>query len=118
MHLPQIRRELRLLIAAVGHILMRRSHLPPRLDGAAGCRFHQGAGHSAPLTAHLLIEHQTPQFPLELGDLVRLGCGNGGQQPLRRIQRPVRIVAGEALLMRSLVAPIPQFGNDAALGVV
>ena len=116
MHLPEIRRELGLLIAPAGHVPMGRDHLPPRLQRRAAGRLHQGAGRPPLLAAHLLVEHQPPQLQLDLGNCIRFAGGNRGEQPLRRIQRPVRIVAHEALLMRPLVAPIPQFGDQAAFG--
>ena len=116
MHLPQIRGELRLLVAAARHVPVRGRDIAPSLQRGTAARLHRRAGRAPFFAAHLLIQHQPSQLALDLGDFVRLRRRYRGEEAFRRIQRPVRIVAGETLLMRPLIAPIPQFRNEAALG--
>ena len=93
MHLPEVRRELGLLVAAAGHILVRRDHLPPGLEMARGRAFDSGASALALFMAHLLVENQASELHLHLADLVGLGCGNSGKKPHHGVQGPVRVVA-------------------------
>ena len=115
MHLPQVRGELRLLVAAAGNIGMRRHHLAPRLEPTVAHRLDKTAGRPAPFAAYLLVEHPAAQLHLHRGDLCRLGRRHRGQQPLGRVEGAVGVVAGEGLLVRPLVAPTAQLGNQAAL---
>ena len=121
MHLPEIRRELRLLVAPARDVLMGCGHHAPGCERPAPAsvrcrRFDERAGRPAPLAAHLLVEHQPAQLHLDLRDLAGLRRRDRGEQPLRRIQRPVRVVAGEPLLVRPLVAPGAKLRHQAAFG--
>ena len=117
MHLPQIGGELGLLVAAAGHVLVRRHHLAPGLEAAGHAAFDGGAGALALLAAHLLVEAHAQQFHLHLLDLVGLRGGDRRQQAPGGVERAVGVVAGERLLMRPLVAHVAQFADQAALGV-
>ena len=121
MHLPEVRRELRLPVAPARNVPVRRGHLPPGCERAAPAslrcrRFDERAGRPASLAAHLLVEHQPAKLHLALRDLSRLRRGDRGEQPLHRIQRPVRVIAGEPLLVRPLVAPGAKLRHQAAFG--
>ena len=61
-HLPQIGRELRLLVAAARHVGVRRHHLAPGLERARGRRLDQRAAGLALLAAHLLVEDEPAQL--------------------------------------------------------
>ncbi len=95
MHLPEIGGELGLLVAAAGHVLVRRDHLAPGLEVGRDGALDGGAGGLALLAAHLLVEAQAQQLHLHLLDLVGLGRRDGGQQPPRRVERAIGVVAGE-----------------------
>ena len=117
MHLPQVGGELRLLIAAAGHVGVRGHHLAPGLEPTGAHRLDKPAYSPALLPTHLLVEHPPAQLQLHLCGLGRLGSGNRGEKTLRGVKGAVGIVAGEALLVRPLVAPFTQLGNQAALCV-
>ena len=117
MHLPQVRGELRLLVAAAGHVGVRGHHLAPGLEPAGAHRLDKPAYAPALLPTHLLVEHSPAQLQLHLCGLGRLGSGNRGEKTLRGVKGAVGVVAGEALLVRPLVAPFTQLGNQAALCV-
>ena len=116
MHLPEVGGELGLLVAAAGHVAMGRHHLAPRLEAARDLALDGRAGAPALFAAHLLVEAQAQQLHLHLVDLVGLGCGDGGEQAGRGVERPVGVVAGERLLVRPFVARLAQLTDDAALG--
>ena len=116
MHLPEVGGELGLLVAAAGHILVRRHHLAPGLEVARRRALDGGAGALALFAAHLLVEAQAQELRLHLLDLVGLRRRDGGQQPPRRVERAVGVVAGEGLLVRPFVAVVAQFADQAALG--
>ena len=65
--------------------------------------------------SHLLVEAQAQKLHLHLLDLVRLRRRDGGEEPPRRVERAVGVVAGECLLVRPLVAQVAQFAYEAAL---
>ena len=117
MHLPQIRRELRLLIPAGGHVGVRHNHLSPRFQSACAGGFNERAHRPAFFSPHLFIHHQAAKLHLHAVDLVRLRRRDRREQPLCRVEGPVRIVAGKVVLVRPLVAPIAQFRDKATLGV-
>jgi hypothetical protein len=94
-HLPQIGGELGLLITAAGHVLVRRHHFAPGLEVGRTRAFDDRAGALALFGSHLLIEAQAQKLHLHFLDLIRLGGGYGGQEPPRRIERTVGVVAGE-----------------------
>jgi hypothetical protein len=79
MHLPEVRRELRLLVPPTGHVLMG---LTPGLEHTGDLALDGGSRRSsAPVTA-LLLEDEAAQFHLPLRDLVGLRCRDGCQEPL------------------------------------
>ena len=86
-HLPEVGGELGLLVAAAGHVAMGRHHLAPRLEAARDLALDGRARALALFAAHLLVEAQAQQLQLHLFDVVRLGRGNGREQPGRRIER-------------------------------
>jgi hypothetical protein len=116
MHLPEIGRKLGLLIETAGDIPVRRHDLAPGLQQAGRRALDRDAGRLALLTAHLLVEAQAQQFHLDSLDLVGLRRRHGGQQPSGRIQRPIRVVARERLLVRPLVPMVAEFREEAPFG--
>ncbi len=92
-HLPQVRGELRLLVAPARHVGVRRNHLAPWLEGAGRRRLDQGAPGFALLAAHLLVVDKPPQFLLHLADVAGLRRRDGGQETVHGIQRAIRVVA-------------------------
>ena len=114
-HLPEVGGELRLLVPAARHVPVRRDHLAPRLQG--GGRAGEGqAGLPAPFAARLLVEAGAQQLHLELLDVGRLRRRHRRQQPVRRVERAVGVVAGERLLVRPGVPVAAQLADEAALG--
>ena len=114
-HLPEIRRALRMLVAAARHVPVWRYHLAPRLQGL-GRTPDRESDPLAPLTARLLVEAHAQQLQLELVDFRRLRRRHRRQEPTRRVQGAVRVVAGEEFLMRSAVAVASHLTDEAALG--
>ena len=104
MNLPEIGRELGLLVAAAGHVLVRGHDLAPRLQASGRLALDGGPGALPLFAPHLLVEDQPAQFHFHLVDFVRLRGGNGRQKPRNGIERAVGIIAGEWLLMRPAVA--------------
>ncbi len=116
MHLPEVRRELGLLVPAARHVPVRRHHLAPRLEVARRCALDGRARTLALLAAYLLVEAQAQQLGLHLLDLVGLRRRDSGEQPPRRVECAIGVVAGEGLLVRPLVAVVAQLAEEAALG--
>ena len=114
-NLPQIGGELGLLVAAAGHIPMRRDDLPPRFQRRRRGALDRAPGLPAPRAARLLVEAHAQQFHLEAFEVLRLGGRHRGQEPGGGIQRPIGIVAGKALLMRPAIAVAAQLADQAAL---
>ena len=112
--LPEVGGELGLLVAAAGHVLVRRHHLAPRFQGS-GRALDGETGLLAPYPACLLVEAHAQQLHLELLDIGGLGRRDGRQQAVRGIERPVGVVAGEGLLMRPAVPMAAQLADEAAL---
>ena len=119
MGLPQVGGEFRLLVSPARHILVRRYDFSPWLERSpGGGGFDQGAPRLAFFGAHLFVVDRAPQFFLHALDFVRLlRGGDGGEEPDRRIQHAIRIVAGERPLMRPSVAPFEQLRNHASFGM-
>ena len=115
-HLPEIGGELGLLVAAAGHVLVRRHHFAPGLEVTRRRALDRRAGALALFASHLLVEAQAQELHLHLLDLVGLRRRDGGQQPPGRVERAVGVVAGEGLLVRPLVAMVAQLADQAALG--
>ena len=115
-HLPEVGRELGLLVSAARHVLVGGHDLPPRLQARGGCALDRQAGLSAPFASRLLVEAHPQQLHLDLLELVGLRRRDRGQQPADRIQDAIGIVAGESLLVRPPVAVPAQLTDEAALG--
>ena len=116
-HLPEVRRELGLLVAATRHVPVRADHLPPGLEVGRGLALDGGPGALPLLAAHLLVEAQAQQLHLHLLDLVRLRCRDGGQEPAGRVEGAVGVVGGEGLLVRPAVAHVAQLAHERPLGL-
>src|SRR5262249_16868229 len=116
MHLPEVGSEFGLLVASAGNVLVRGHDFPPGLEMARGGALDRRAGSLAFLATHLFVEAQAQQLHLHLLYLMGLRRRDGGQQPIRGIQRTVGVVARETLLVRPLVAVVTQFAQEAALG--
>ena len=116
MDLPQVCGELGLLVAAAGHVPMWVYDFAPGLQAAGGLAFDGSARAAAALAARLLLEDQTAQLHLHAIDLVCLRRGDGRQQTGNRVEGAVGVVAGEAVLVRPLVALVADFADEAALG--
>ena len=71
-HLPEVGRELGLLVAAARHVRVRRDDLAPGLERAGRRRLDQRAARLALLAAHLLVEGEPAQLHLHLADFVGL----------------------------------------------
>ena len=112
-HLPEVGRELGLLVPAARDVLVGRDDLPPRLEAGCGGAFDGGPRPSAPLPARLLVEAHPQQLHLEPLELVRLRRRYRGEEPAHRVQCPVGVVAGEALLVGPLVAVATQLPDEA-----
>jgi len=106
-HLPQVRGEFRLLIAAARHVRVGRRHLAPGFQRAACRRLDERTAQFLFLVTPLLVKHLAAQIQLDTAHLFGLRRRHGREQPLRRIQGAVRVVAGKGFLMRPLVAPVP-----------
>ena len=115
-NLPQVRGELRLLVAAAGHVGVRGHHLAPGLESPVAYRLDKPAYCPTLLPAHLLVEHPPAQLQLHLCGLGRLGGGNRGEKTFHGVEGAVGVVAGEALLVSPLVAPVAKLIYQAALG--
>ena len=116
MHLPQVRRELGLLVPAARHVLVGGHDLAPRFQARGGRALDRQAGLSAPFASRLFVEAHAQQLHLDLLELVGLRCRDRGQQPANRIQGAIGIVAGESLLVRPPVAVPAQLADEAAFG--
>ena len=114
MHLPEVGRELGLLVASARYVLVGRDDLPPRLQADHGGAFNGDARLPAPLPARLLVEAHAQQLHLEPLELVGLRRRDRGEEPAHRVQRPIGVVAGEALLVGPPVAVAPQLADEAA----
>ena len=71
--LPEVSRELGLLILAAGHVLMRTYHLPPRWKPTCRLVVRQRGGGAAPLGAGLFVETQPEQFHFHCFNVASLG---------------------------------------------
>ena len=115
--LVEICRELGLLVSAAGHVLVRVDDLPPRLEAAGDRALDSRASDLALLAAHLLVEDKAAKLHLHLADFIGLGRGHRSQQPSHRVECPIRVVTGEHLLVRPLVALVTDLVDQAAFGI-
>ena len=96
---------------------MRRDDLAPRTEGVGSRRRNERAAGLPLLRACLLIDHEPPQFATHLRDGVRLRRGNRGEEARGGVERALGVIAGEAFLVRPLVAPVQQLADQRTLGV-
>ena len=102
-------------VPAAGDVLVRRHHLAPRLQGH-GRALDGEAGLLAAFAARLLVVADAQQLHLELLDVGGLWSRDGGQQPVRGVERAVGVVSGEGLLMGPVVSVVAQLADEVALG--
>ena len=112
MHLPEVGRELGLLVPPARDVPVGRDDLPPWLEAGGGSAFDSGARLPAPLPARLLVEAYPQQLHLEPLELIRLRRRNRGEKPTHRVERPIGVIAGEALLVGPLVAVTTQLTDQ------
>src|SRR5262249_13011091 len=115
-HLPEVRRELGLLVAPARYVGVRRDNLAPGFKRAGRARTDQRAGGLALLAAHLFVEGETAQLHLHLADLVRLRSRDCGEEARHGIECAIGVVARERLLVRPLVPAVAQLLHQRALG--
>ena len=116
-HLPQVGGELGLLVAATGHVPVRRHDLAPGLQVACCRTFDGRAGAPAPFAAGLLVEDGAPQLHLDLADVIRLGGRHRRQQTLGGVEGAIGIIAREGLLVRPAIAYIAQLAYQRAFSL-
>ena len=116
-HLPEVRRELGLLVSAACHVLMRADHFSPRGETARRMALNWSPRGPAPLRSRLLVEAHPQEFHLHALDLGGLRGGNGRQEPVRRIESAVGVVAGKCFLVRPAIPDLPQFAHQAPFGM-
>ncbi len=114
--LPEIGRELRLLVTAARHVLVRRCDLAPRLQRSGGGAVDGKARLLPPFAARLFVEADAQQLHLELVYPGGLRGRDGGEQPARRVEHAVCVIAGERFLVRPAVPVTAQLADEAALG--
>ena len=117
MHLPEVGGELRLLVAPAGHVGMRRDDLAPRTEDFGSRRRNERSAGLPLLGACLLIDNQPAQFAAHLRDGVCLRRRNRRKETRCRVERALRVITGEAMLVRPFVSPLPQLADQRAFGV-
>ena len=111
-HLPEVGCELGLLVAPARDVLVGRDDLPPWLEAGHGSASDGGARLPAPFPARLLVEAHPQQLHLEPFELIRLRRRYRGEKPAHRVQCPIGVIAGEALLVGPLVAVVAQLTDE------
>src|SRR6266849_2226627 len=96
-YLPQVGGKLGLLVAATGHVPVRRDYLAPGFQGTRSGAFDSRAGAPTPVATSLLVEDGAPKLHLALADLVGLRSRHGREQAFGRIKRAIGIVTGKGL---------------------
>src|SRR5262245_11212343 len=109
MDLPEVRGKLGLLIFATRHILVWIYNLSPRLQAACDLAFYGSADGLTLFCPGLFVEADTEQLHLHFVDFISLGRGNSREEPPRRIQYSVSVIAGKGFLMCPLVTCTSQF---------
>src|SRR5262245_21992324 len=88
MNLPEISRELSLLVAATRYVFVGRDDFAPRLQAHRACAVEHGSGCLALLATHLLVEANAQKLGLHLLELFRLlWRRDGTQEPSGGIER-------------------------------
>ena len=113
--LPEIRRELRLLVPSTRDVGVGRHHLTPRLQTSRGCALDQRAANLLLLVADLFLEGQPPKLQHDLVDLFGFRRRDRRQQPDGGIERTLGVAARIAFLVRPLVSPAAKLRHEVAL---
>src|SRR5437879_3741657 len=113
--LPEIGRELGLLVLATGHILVWGNDFAPGLKGSPSRALDYRARTLPPFDPNLLVEDQPSQLHLHLADFVGLGSGDRGQEPYGGIKCSIGVITRECLLMRPLIAVVAQLADETPL---
>ena len=111
-HLPEVGRELGLLVAPARDVLVGGDDLPPWLEAGRGSASDGGARLPAPFPARLLVEAHPQQLHLEPLELIGLRRRYRGEKPAHGVQCPIGVIAGEALLVGPLVAVAAQLTDE------
>ena len=111
-HLPEVGRELGLLVAPARDVLVGGDDLPPWLEAGHGGASDCGARLPAPLPARLLVEAHPQQLHLEPFELFRLRRRYRGEKPAHGVQCPIGVIAGEAFLVGPPVAVPAQLTDE------
>ena len=115
--LPEVGRELRLVVPPAGDIRVRRHDIPPCREGRS-CADLQGRLSSLPSNLPgLFVEAKPEQLHLHLLSLRRLGCRDRGQQPVRRVEGTMGVISGKAPLVCPSVPRFAEFRHEVALGM-
>src|SRR5687767_6365365 len=104
MNLPKISGEFGLLVSAGRDVLVRCDDFSPWLQRPGCLAFDRGASGTTFLRSHLFVEAKAEQLHLHLVELVGLWRGHREQQPVGRIERTIRVVAREWVLVRPAIA--------------
>ena len=111
-YLPEVGRELGLLVAPARDVLVGCDDLPPWLEAGGDSASDGGARLPSPFPACLLVEAHPQQLHLEPLELIRLRRRYRGEETAHRIQCPIGVIAGEALLVGPLVAVAAQLTDE------
>src|SRR5690606_6615755 len=111
-HLPEIRGELGLLVAAARDVLMWAHHLPPRPELTRNLALDWRSGGPTLRRSHLLLEPDAKQLGLELLEVVRLRRRNRGEESRGGVERPVGVIRAERILVRPAVTNLAQLGHE------
>ena len=111
-HLPEVGRELGLLVAPARDVLVGCDDLPPWLEAGGDSASDGGARLPSPFPARLLVEAHPQQFHLEPLELFRLRRRYRGQEPSHRVKCSIGVIAGEGLLVGPLVAVAAQLTDE------
>jgi hypothetical protein len=115
--LPQVGGELGLLVLPARDVLVRADDLAPGLE-VSGCLALDGrAGGPTLLGTELLLEADAEELHLHLVDVVRLWCRDRNEHAAGGIERAVRVIARESLLVRPLGPRRAELAHVRALGL-
>ena len=112
MYLPEVGCELGLLVAPARDVLVGCDDLPPWLEAGGDSASDGGARLPSPFPARLLVEAHPQQLHLEPLELIGLRRRYRGEETAHRIQCPIGIIAGEALLVGPFVAVAAQLTDE------
>ena len=115
-HLREVGRELRLLVVPRAHVFVRDDHLPPRAQ--PGLRFRVCRPPLLDPVPGALVADDPQQFLANRvgGSRLRRRTDRG-EEPLRRVERPVAVLGTERLLVREGVPDLAQFAHPGTFSV-